>query len=670
MIPKDIAKRSAELRNLINQHNYRYYVLDDPSIPDAEYDRLLSELAALEKEYPGLVTPDSPTQRVGAKPLDVFSEVKHAVPMLSLANAFDKEDMDAFDRRVRERLNINIVEYAAETKLDGVAISLLFENGVFVQGATRGDGETGEDVTLNLRTIKAIPLRLMGNYPDLLEVRGEVYMSKKGFSDLNKTQKKKGEKLFANPRNAAAGSLRQLDPNITAQRPLLFFAHGVGQHDRTMLPGTHTEILKKLQKWGLPISPETKMVTGIGQCHAYYRMIGERRADLAYEIDGVVFKVNDIAQQELLGFVSRAPRWAIAWKFQPEEEITKVVDIEVQVGRTGALTPVARLEPVFVGGVTVTNATLHNEDEIRRKDVRAGDTVIIRRAGDVIPEVVRVLQEKRPESARPFQMPRKCPICGSDVERLEGEAVARCSGGLFCSAQQIQSILHFASRLAMDIEGMGDKLVEQLVATGHVRNVADLYTLKQEQLASLDRMGEKSAGNIIQALENSKQTTLNRFLYALGIREVGEATARNLAQHFGNLELIRTANQEELEKVPDIGPIVARHITTFFAQSHNNKIIGRLLDAGITWPKVKASRKKPLSGKTFVITGVLESMKRDEAKERLQTLGAKVSGSVSKKTNYVIAGSDPGSKADKARELNIEILNEKEFLSLLDRNRL
>ncbi len=669
MIPKDIAKRSAELRELINQHNYRYYVLDDPSVPDSEYDRLLSELVALEKEYPWLVTPDSPTQRVGAKPLDAFGEVKHAVPMLSLANAFDKEDIDAFDRRVRERLNINIVDYAAETKLDGVAISLMFENGLFVRGATRGDGETGEDVTLNLRTIKAIPLRLIGNYPYLLEVRGEVYMSKKGFSDLNKTQKKEGEKLFANPRNAAAGSLRQLDPNITAQRPLLFFAHGVGQHEKTILPGTHTEILKKLQKWGLPISPETKTVTGIGQCHAYYRLIGDRRADLAYEIDGVVFKVNDIAQQESLGFVSRAPRWAIAWKFPPEEEITKVVDIEVQVGRTGALTPVARLEPVFVGGVTVTNATLHNEDEIRRKDVRAGDTVIIRRAGDVIPEVVRVMREKRPKSARPFQMPRKCPICGSDVERLEGEAVARCSGGLFCSAQQIQSILHFASRLAMDIEGMGDKLVEQLVATGYLKNVADLYTLKQEQLASLDRMGEKSAGNIIQALENSKQTTLNRFLYALGIREVGEATARNLAQHFGNLDLIRKANQEELENVPDIGPIVARHITIFFAQSHNNKIIERLLNAGIAWPKVKTSRAKPLSGKTFVITGILESMKRDEAKERLQALGAKVSGSVSKKTNYVIAGSDPGNKADKARELNIEILNEKEFLSLLDRNR-
>jgi DNA ligase (NAD+) len=664
-IPEAAKRRCNELREEIEQHNYNYYVLDAPTIPDADYDQLMNELVALETRYPALITPESPTQRVGAKPLAEFPEVNHIVPMLSLANAFDEDEMRAFDKRIREKLEADTVIYAGETKLDGLAVNLFYEKGKLVRGATRGDGATGEDVTLNIRTIKSVPLRLTGNYPARMEVRGEVFISKTGFASLNKMQEQMGGKIFANPRNAAAGSLRQLDPGITAKRPLQFIAHGTGLFEGRNLPDKHTDILDQLKKWGLPVSPETRTVKGLQGCFEYYQEIGKRRSQLSYEIDGVVFKVNDLQQQKILGFISRAPRWAIAYKYPPAEVSTRVVDIEVQVGRTGALTPVARLEPVSVGGVTVTNATLHNEDEIKRKDIRIGDTVIIHRAGDVIPEVVSVIKDKRSRNSHVFHMPHKCPVCGSAVERVEGEAVIRCTAGLYCPAQQIQSIIHFASRRAMDIEGLGDKLVEQLVATGLINNVADLYLLTKEKLAELERMGEKSAANVLAALEKSKQTTLNRFLYALGIREVGEATARNLANYFGSLEAIMHASQAELEHVPDVGPVVAQHIVAFFSETHNRNIIKQLLKAGIQWPSVKKPPQQPLTGKTIVITGTLDSMSRDEAKEQLQSLGAKVSGSVSKKTDYVIAGSDPGSKLDKATQLGVEILDEKAFLTLV-----
>lgn len=665
MVSKSIKNHCSKLREQIELHNYRYYVLDDPLVPDAEYDRLMLELIELEKKYPELVTPDSPTQRVGARPLAEFSEVTHPVPMLSLANAFAEDEMVAFDRRVREKLSVNTVEYAAETKLDGLAISLLYEQGKLVQGATRGDGTTGEDVTLNVKTIRSIPLRLRNKYPGRLEVRGEVYMSKQGFRDLNRAQEKAQGKIFANPRNAAAGSLRQLDSAITASRPLLFFAYGAGLLEGMKLPERHTDILNYLKEWGLPVSGETRTVRGIEECFDYYHDIGKRRLKLDYDIDGVVFKVNLLGQQDQLGFVSRAPRWAIAYKYPPEEVMTRVTGIEVQVGRTGALTPVARLEPVPVGGVTVTNATLHNEDEIRRKDIRAGDTVIVHRAGDVIPEVVKVIMEKRPHNTRPFHMPDKCPVCHSAIEKIEGEAIHRCSAGLFCSAQQIQSIIHFASRRAMDIEGLGDKLVEQLVTSGLVNNVADLYNLSVEQLANLERMGKKSAENLVHALDESRQTTLSRFLYALGIREVGEATARALADHFGSLTTIQKASIPELETVPDIGPVVAQHIHAFFSEQHNKQVIRHLISAGVTWKDVKKAGILPLTGKTFVITGTLTAMTREEAKEKLQALGAKVSGSVSGKTDYLVCGTDPGGKLDKANKLNVTVLEESDFLSLL-----
>ena len=669
MTSQEIINRINELRELINQNNYHYYVLDEPTVPDAEYDRLMHELLSLEKEYPKLVTKDSPTQRVGAKPLDSFSEVRHVVPMLSLNNAFDKEEMIAFDRRVRETLELDQVEYVGETKFDGLAVSLLYEDGVLTRAATRGDGATGEDVTQNARTIREIPLRLQGKTTSKrFEVRGEIYMTHQAFDSLNKKQKANDENLFVNPRNAAAGSMRQLDSRITAERKLSFFAYSVGQveEDKSSPRITsHSEMLARLKTLGMPVSPETIVLVGVKACLLYYRTIDKRRSSLDYDIDGVVLKVNDFRQQEIMGFVSRAPRWAIAYKFSPEEEMTQILDIEVQVGRTGALTPVARLEPVFVGGVTVTNATLHNEDEIKRKDVRAGDTVIVRRAGDVIPEIVKVVMEKRPENTRVFKMPTKCPICDSDIEREEGETVIRCSGGLYCSAQQIQAIIHFASRSAMNVDGLGDKLIEQLVEKGLIKNVADLYKVKQKQLAELDRMAEKSAINIISALNKSKKTTLDRFLYALGIREVGDATARSLADYFGNLSAIQSASQELLEEVADVGPIVAKHIVTFFLQNHNQEVINDLLMAGVHWPVVEIKIEQSLKGKTFVITGTLETMKRDEARQRLIELGAKVSGSVSKKTDYVIAGSDPGSKAEKARQLEVEILDEAGLLSLL-----
>ena len=665
MTPAPVTHRIEKLRKEIEYHNYRYYVLDDPAITDAAYDLLMNELLALEAEHPELVTPESPTQRVGAKPLQEFPEVRHAIPMLSLANAFSAGEMESFDRRVREKLAIDVVEYAAETKLDGLAISLLYEDGRLLRGATRGDGTTGEDVTLNVRTIHAIPLRLLRAHPPRLEVRGEVYMSKAGFRELNRAQEESGGKQFANPRNAAAGSLRQLDPAVTAKRPLMFFAYGTGEYAGVGRPGEHYSILQQLQEYGLPVSPETRIVRGLAGCFEYYQAIGKKREKLPYEIDGVVFKVNAIEQQEQLGFVSRAPRWAIAYKYPPQEVSTRITGIEVQVGRTGALTPVARLEPVAVGGVTVTNATLHNEDEIKRKDVRVGDTVIIRRAGDVIPEVVSVMRERRATHAPVFHMPKKCPVCHSEVEREEGEAIARCTAGLFCPAQRIQSILHFASRRAMDIEGLGDKLVEQLVDKRLTNSVADLYTLSMTELSALERMGDKSAENVIAALEKSKQTTLPRFIYALGIREVGEATALALARHFGALDPIMNATAEILEQVPDVGPAVAKHITGFFAEAHNRKVIAQLQKAGISWPAIAKTGSLPLAGKTFVLTGTLDSMTRDEAKERLQSLGAKVSGSVSAKTNYVVAGADPGSKLDKAREYNVTVMEEKEFLRLV-----
>jgi DNA ligase (NAD+) len=659
-------KRLAWLRDQINEHNYRYHVLDEPSITDAEYDRLFRELISLEQQHPELITVDSPTRKIGGTPVAAFAEVVHRIPMLSLENAFDEDELQAFDRRVREKLAIDAATYAAETKLDGLAISLVYHNGSLNTAATRGDGSTGEDVTHNACTIKSLPLRLRGKrLPAVLEVRGEVFMTKAGFKSLNENQQRLGEKTFANPRNAAAGSLRQLDPTVTAQRPLSFFGYGVGLVSDELRLVSHTETLGLLQQLGIPVSPESRTVTGIHGCLQYYADIGRRRVDLPYEIDGVVFKVDDVRQQQTLGFVSRAPRWAIAYKFPPQEATTRIQDIEVQVGRTGALTPVARLEPVFVGGVTVTNATLHNEDEVQRKDVRAGDTVVVRRAGDVIPEVVRVIKEQRSPKSRPFVMPKQCPVCGSVVQREQEAAVLRCSGGLYCPAQTIQSIIHFASRRAMDIDGLGEKLVEQLYHQGLVRNVADLYTLQQARLADLDRMAEKSAGNLIQALQRSKDTRLDRFIYALGIREVGEATAKNLTRHFGSLDGIRHATVEELEAVEDVGPVVAMHVRYFFNEPHNNQIIDRLIKAGINWPQVTVQRHSPLKGKTFVLTGTLESMSRDQAKGLLESLGARVSGSVSKKTDYVVAGEEAGSKLTKARALGVEVVDEEEFLKLV-----
>ncbi|MCL4315687.1 MAG: NAD-dependent DNA ligase LigA [Gammaproteobacteria bacterium] len=666
--PREIIERVKKLRAEIARHNYLYYVLDAPEIPDAEYDRLFRELQELEARYPKLITPDSPTQRVGAAPPKKFGAVRHEVPMLSLANAFAEQEVVDSDRRVRERLGLEQVEYSAEPKLDGLAVSLLYQRGQFTQGATRGDGETGEDVTQNLRTIKAIPLHLYGTgYPELLEVRGEVYLSKRAFAALNADAQARGEKVFANPRNAAAGSLRQLDPKITASRPLAFYAYGLGKIQGGAMPDNHSAILAQLRDWGLPVAREQKVVQGVQGCLDYYRDMGARRAQLPYDIDGVVYKVNRLDYQEQLGFISRAPRWALAHKFPAQEELTEVLDIEAQVGRTGALTPVARLKPVFVGGVTVSNATLHNQDEIERLDVRVGDAVIVRRAGDVIPEIVSVVRERRPPHTRPYHLPRHCPVCGADVVRAEGEVVARCSGGLYCPAQRTGAILHFASRRAMDIEGLGDKLVEQLVAQKLVQTPADLYTLTPGQLAALERMGEKSAANVHGAIQKSKKTTLARFLFALGIREVGEATAQTLANHFGGLDAVMQADEETLQNVPDVGPIVAAHIAAFFRQRHNREVIQRLRAAGVNWPGMKRepAAHLPLASKTFVLTGTLERMTRDEAKEKLQALGAKVSGSVSSKTSYVVAGADPGSKLDTARGLGVEVLDEAALLKLL-----
>ena len=660
--------RAIELRKLIEHHNYRYHALDDPEVSDAQFDRLMNELKAIEADHPDLVTPDSPTQRVGSTPVSELAEVVHTTPMLSLDNAFTEEDLVAFDKRVRDRLEgVETVEYAAEPKLDGLAVSFRYEKGRFVQAATRGDGARGEDVTHNVRTVKAVPLKLQAGAPELLEVRGEIFMPLAGFKEMNRRALEKGEKTYVNPRNAAAGIVRQHDPRLTEGRPLDVYFYGVGETKGWKLPATHSDSLKQLREWGFKISPLLRIVEGAAGAWAYYRDVGEQRPKLAYEIDGVVYKVNRYSLQRELGFVARAPRWAIAHKFPAHEENTVVRDVEFQVGRTGALTPVARLEPVFVGGVTVSNATLHNMDEVQRKDVRIGDTVVIRRAGDVIPEVVKVILERRPRSAKLVELPAKCPICNSDVEREEGEAVARCTGGLFCPAQRKEAIRHFASRRALDIEGLGTKIIDQLVEEELVRSPADLYKLTLQQLTDLDRMGEKSAAKLVGAIDKSKRTTLGRFLYALGIRDVGEATAAALASHFGSLEPLLAADEAGIQEVPDIGPIVAAHVHHFFRQEHNRAVIEALRALGVTWPEQKPRTvvEGHLTGKTFVITGTLDSMSRDEAGDRIVALGGKVSGSVSKKTSYVVVGAEPGSKAKKAEELGVAVLDEAAFLALL-----
>lgn len=665
---QQVMQQVEKLRQQINEHNYRYYVLDDPSIPDAEFDQLFEKLKALEKQHPEFITPDSPTQRVGAKPLKTFAEIHHEIPMLSLENAFTDEDTIAFDQRIRDRLHVDHeIEYVCEPKLDGLAVTIYYEKGVLTRAATRGDGETGEDITENIRTIPMVPLHLRGKeYPRLLEVRGEVYMPKKGFEELNAHALKRGEKVFVNPRNAAAGSLRQLDSRVTAERPLEIFCYGVGLVSDKSLSSSHFEMLMALKNWGLRVSSDVKTAKGIDKCLDYYNHLQKKRDHLPYEIDGVVYKVNSIDLQNKLGFVSRAPRWAVAHKFPPEEVSTTLEAVEFQVGRTGALTPVARLKPVFVHGVTVSNATLHNMDEIQRKDIHIGDTVIVRRAGDVIPEVVAAIKHLRPKDSKEIHLPKQCPVCHSKVEHIEGEAVARCSGGLFCPAQRKEAIKHFASRRAMNIDGLGDKLVEQLVDLNKVDNVADLYSLTSDQLAGLERMAEKSAQNILDALEKSRKTTLARFLFALGIREVGEATAKQLANHFGDLPSLFSATEDDLQKVSDIGPVVAKHIVLFFAEKHNRTVIDKLLKAGIQWEKIKkSSHTLLLEGQTFVLTGTLSTMTREDAKEKVEKLGGKVSGSVSKKTTYVIVGDEAGSKLDKAKELDVAIMDENEFLNFL-----
>jgi DNA ligase (NAD+) len=670
-LTSSILKQIQKLRQDINEHNYRYYVLDDPSVSDAGYDQLFIALQALEKAHPEFIIPESPTQRVGAEPSKEFAEVQHEVAMLSLENAFADDDVVAFDHRVKDRLAVeHDIEYICEPKLDGLAVNLRYENGVFVRAATRGDGATGEDVTANIRTIKMVPLQLQGNdFPISIEVRGEVYIPKAGFIALNKKADIKGEKIFANPRNAAAGSLRQLNPKITAKRPLAIFCYGVGKIVGGPDFQSHSEILALLKKWGFVINPKVRVVKGIENCLTYYQAIGKKRAELAYEIDGVVYKVNSIKEQQRLGFVSRAPRWAIAHKFPAEQVQTTIEAVEFQVGRTGALTPVARLRSVSVGGVTVSNATLHNMDEVRRKDIQIGDTVTIQRAGDVIPEVVAVVTDKRPAHTVKIMLPLECPICHSAVERIEGESAARCTGGLFCPAQRKEAIKHFASRRAMDVEGLGDKLVEQLIDCNLISSPADLYLLTLEQLSGLERMAEKSAQNLLAAFEKSKKTTLSRFLYGLGIREVGEATAKNLAKHYGDLQPIYSATVEDLQEIQDIGPVVAKHIVAFFSEDHNHDVIKKLLKAGIHWDIIQKSQlESVLSGKTFVLTGSLGSMSRDEAKDKLEKLGAKVAGSVSAKTSYVIVGADAGSKLKKAQALGVPVLEENEFLDFLAHN--
>ncbi|AGP81842.1 NAD-dependent DNA ligase [Alteromonas mediterranea MED64] len=667
-------KKVAELRNTLNEYNYQYYVLDDPSIPDAVYDRDMQSLIALEKQYPSLQSPNSPSQKVGGEALSAFEQVTHDVPMLSLDNAFDEESLLAFEKRLKDRLkDTSSLHFSCEPKLDGLAVSILYENGELVRAATRGDGQVGENITANVRTISNVPLRLRGDaHPDRVEVRGEVFMPREGFAKLNEHQKNAGGKVFANPRNAAAGSLRQLDSKITAKRPLMFYAYSLGvvQPDNFTLPTTHSERLSQLAKWGLPLCPDIDTAEGGRGCLDYYHHILEKRDNLPYDIDGVVFKVNRIDLQAALGFVARAPRWAIAQKFPAQEEVTKLLDVEFQVGRTGAITPVARLEPVFVGGVTVSNATLHNQDEITRLGVKVGDTVVIRRAGDVIPQVVSVVDTKRTGSENDIAFPSQCPVCGSQVEKLEDEAVARCTGGLICAAQRKQALKHFASRKAFDIDGLGDKLVDQLVDADLVHSPADFFTLSLGDVVGLERMAEKSASKLLSSLEASKQTTLAKFLYALGIREVGEATAANLAAHFETLDAIRDASIEALVEVQDVGEIVATHIFNFFNESHNTDVIDALLKEGINWPAIEKpdADNLPLEGKTCVITGTLSEMGRSDAKARLQLLGAKVAGSVSKNTDFLVAGEKAGSKLTKAQELDVEVWDEAKLIAFLAEN--
>lgn len=710
--------RAAALREAIRRHDHRYYVLDDPEIADHEYDALMRALEALEERHPGLVTADSPTQRVGAAPSASFPEVVHRIPMLSLANAFDEGEVRAFDRRIRERLAAwqdgarqdggrqggegdaqrdharqepePAVEYTGEVKIDGLAISLVYEKGRLVRGATRGDGARGEDVTANVRTIRTVPLRLLGDAPPaLLEVRGEIFMPRAGFERMNDAQRERGERTYVNPRNAAAGALRQLDPAVTATRPLSLHCHGTGAvSDDAALPPRYSDVLDALANRGLPVSPHTRVLDGVDACLAYHADMGRRRDALGYDIDGVVFKLNDLRAREVVGQVSRAPRWAVAYKYPAQEALTRLVGIDVQVGRTGTLTPVARLEPVVVGGATVTNATLHNQDEIDRKDVRVGDTVRVRRAGDVIPEVIRIVPERRPEEGtEPFRLPGRCPVCGSEAVRAEGEVALRCTGGLVCPAQRKQAIRHFASRRALDVEGLGLKLVDQLVERGMVSTVADVFGLEEGALAGLDRMGGKSARNLVEGIERARRTTLDRFLYALGIRDVGEATASALAAHFGGLAALREADAEALVEVPDVGPVVAESVRRFFDDPRNGEIVDALARE-LSWEESEPVRAEtgsetgattsggaavpsrtapssPLAGKTFVLTGALDSMSRDDARRRLQALGAKVTGSVSKRTDYVVAGENPGSKLDKAQSLGVAVIGEAELAGLL-----
>jgi DNA ligase (NAD+) len=669
---RDVARRARELRELIEEHNYRYYVLDDPAIPDAQFDALLRELQQIESAHPELADAGSPTQRVGGQASREFREVLHAVPMLSLDNAFSEQDIVDFDRRARERLDVERVAYSAEPKIDGLAITLRYEQGRLVQAATRGDGSRGEDVTVNVRAIRSVPLQLRdGKPPPVLEARGEVYMTRKSFEALNLRQAGRGDKTFANPRNAAAGSLRQLDPSITAERSLDLFFYGVGAIEGWAAPRRHSEMLAALREFGLRTCPEIAVVDGVDGCLEYYDRIGKRRNVLAYDIDGVVYKVDRLDWQRDLGFVARAPRWAVAHKFPAQEATTVVNEVQFYVGRTGALTPVAHVAPVFVGGVTVSNVTLHNMDEVARKDVRIGDTVIVRRAGDVIPEIVRVVPAQRPANARVVELPARCPVCNSHVDRTEGEAVARCSGGLVCAAQRLGAIRHFASRRAMDVDGLGERLVEQLIDSGRVTTPADLYTLTATEVAELDRMGPKSAANLVAALERSKQTTLPRFLYALGIRDVGESTALALAGHFGDLDPLQVATVEEIQQVPDVGPVVAAHVREFFDEERNRLVIQNLRTAGLRWPTIEraaAATAGPLAGEVVVITGTLATMSREEAREVARAAGAAVTDSVSKKTTLLVVGAEAGSKLKKARDLDVRIVDEAEFRQLLARS--
>ena len=672
---QNVTEQIATLRNLIRHHEYCYYVLDAPEIPDVEYDKLIKQLQSLEHDHPELITSDSPTQRVGGVPLSQFASVKHELPMLSLDNVFDELSFNAFNKRVKDRLHLSdsqSVDYCCELKLDGLAVSLLYENGRFIRAATRGDGTTGEDITANVKTIKTIPLVLQGeNIPTRLEVRGEVFMTHKGFAKLNAEAEKRNERTFANPRNAAAGSLRQLDPKITAKRSLSFYCYGVGINEGTTLPDNHYDRLMQFKAWGLPVSDKVQIRQGAQEALAYFHEIGEQRMSLGFDIDGVVIKVNSIAQQEELGFVARAPRWATAFKFPAQEEVTKLNKVDFQVGRTGAITPVARLEPVSVAGVIVSNATLHNSDEIVRLGIREGDYVTVRRAGDVIPQIVAVIQDRRPTDSKEIIFPTHCPICGSLIVRDEGEAISRCAGGLICPAQRKEALKHFVYRRAMNVDGLGDKLIEQLVDKDYVKTPADLYKLTLPMLCSLDKVGEKLANNLINALQQSKSTSLNRFIFALGIPNVGEVTAENLVNQLGNLSAIENASLEQLQTVNDVGEVIAESIVDFFQEPHNRDVIEQLTSAeiGIHWPDVEIQAltiDSPFTGKTVVLTGTLSQLTRDEAKDKLKKLGAKVTGSVSKKTDFVIAGEAAGSKLTKAEELGIKVIDEQEMIDLLN----